>query len=70
MGDGVLAYFGFPRAHEDDAARAVHAGLETADAVAALQMQRASSPLLGATPRAPASSRISAEPGAARARSC
>ena len=26
MGDGVLAYFGFPRAHEDDAARAVHAG--------------------------------------------
>ena len=30
MGDGVLAYFGFPRAHEDDAARAVHAGLEIA----------------------------------------
>ena len=28
MGDGILAYFGFPRAHEDDAARAVHAGLE------------------------------------------
>jgi len=26
MGDGVVAYFGFPRAHEDDAARAVHAG--------------------------------------------
>ena len=37
MGDGVLAYFGFPRAHEDDAARAVHAGLEIAEAVAALQ---------------------------------
>src|SRR5208283_881542 len=37
MGDGVLAYFGFPRAHEDDAARAVHAGLEITDAVAALQ---------------------------------
>jgi class 3 adenylate cyclase/tetratricopeptide (TPR) repeat protein len=37
MGDGVLTYFGFPRAHEDDAARAVHAGLEIAEAVAALQ---------------------------------
>ena len=37
MGDGILAYFGFPRAHEDDAARAVHAGLEIAQAVAALQ---------------------------------
>ena len=28
MGDGVLAYFGYPQAHEDDAARAIHAGLE------------------------------------------
>ena len=37
MGDGVLAYFGFPRAHEDDAARAVHAGLEIADVVAYLE---------------------------------
>jgi hypothetical protein len=37
MGDGVLAYFGFPRAHEDDAARAVHAGLEIAEVIAALQ---------------------------------
>jgi class 3 adenylate cyclase len=27
MGDGVLAYFGYPRAHEDDAERAAHAGL-------------------------------------------
>src|ERR1043166_6522894 len=27
MGDGILAYFGYPRAHEDDAARAVRAGL-------------------------------------------
>jgi class 3 adenylate cyclase len=26
MGDGVLAYFGYPRAHEDDAERAVRAG--------------------------------------------
>jgi class 3 adenylate cyclase len=27
MGDGVLAYFGYPQAHEDDAERAAHAGL-------------------------------------------
>jgi hypothetical protein len=33
----LLSYFGFPRAHEDDAARAVHAGLEIAEVVAALQ---------------------------------
>jgi hypothetical protein len=28
MGDGLLAYFGYPRAHEDDAERAVRAGLD------------------------------------------
>jgi len=28
MGDGVLVYFGYPAAHEDDAARAIHAGLD------------------------------------------
>jgi class 3 adenylate cyclase len=33
MGDGVLAYFGWPRAHEDDAERAVRAGLAAAGAV-------------------------------------
>jgi class 3 adenylate cyclase len=27
MGDGVLVYFGYPQAHEDDAERAVRAGL-------------------------------------------
>ena len=37
LGDGILAYFGFPRAHEDDAARAVHAGLEIVEVVAGLQ---------------------------------
>src|SRR4051794_2101515 len=36
MGDGVLAYFGYPRAHEDDAERAVRAGLEIEAAVARL----------------------------------
>jgi class 3 adenylate cyclase len=33
MGDGVLAYFGYPRAHEDDTERAIRAGLELAEAV-------------------------------------
>ena len=33
LGDGILAYFGFPAAHEDDAVRAVHAGLEILDGV-------------------------------------
>ena len=36
MGDGVLVYFGWPRAHEDDAERAVQAGLELTSAVATL----------------------------------
>jgi class 3 adenylate cyclase len=33
MGDGVLIYFGYPRAHEDDAERAVRAGLVAIEAV-------------------------------------
>ena len=33
MGDGVLVYFGYPQAHEDDAERAVRAGLELIGAV-------------------------------------
>src|SRR6185369_7225241 len=33
MGDGVLAYFGWPRAHEDDAERAVRAGIAAAGVV-------------------------------------
>ena len=37
MGDGILAYFGYPRAHEDDAERSVRAGLEIAAAVAKLE---------------------------------
>jgi class 3 adenylate cyclase len=39
MGDGVLAYFGYPRAHEDDAERAVRAGLGVIDAVGRLDVQ-------------------------------
>ena len=37
MGDGVLVYFGYPLAHEDDAERAVRAGLELIQAVGALK---------------------------------
>src|SRR6266540_1190298 len=37
MGDGVLAYFGYPQAHEDDAEQAVRAGLALVEAVANLQ---------------------------------
>ena len=37
MGDGVLIYFGYPQAHEDDAERAVRAGLELIAAVAQLK---------------------------------
>ena len=36
LGDGVLVYFGYPQAHEDDAERAVRAGLELIGAVGAL----------------------------------
>ena len=37
MGDGVLMYFGYPQAHEDDAERAVRAGLDLVAAVGALK---------------------------------
>jgi class 3 adenylate cyclase len=39
MGDGVLIYFGYPQAHEDDAERAVRAGLAVIDAVGRLATQ-------------------------------
>jgi len=38
MGDGVLIYFGYPRAHEDDAERAMRAGLGLIDAVGRLDV--------------------------------
>lgn len=37
MGDGVLCYFGWPRAHEDDARRAARAGLEVTRVIGALK---------------------------------
>jgi class 3 adenylate cyclase/predicted ATPase len=38
MGDGVLIYFGYPRAHEDDAERAVRAGLGLIDVIGRLDL--------------------------------
>src|SRR5262249_58741584 len=37
VGDGVLVYFGYPQAHEDDAERAIRTGLELITAVGALR---------------------------------
>jgi class 3 adenylate cyclase len=39
LGDGVLAYFGWPQAHEDDAERAVRAGLALVEEIARLEPQ-------------------------------
>ncbi|MEM8975725.1 MAG: AAA family ATPase [Pseudomonadota bacterium] len=39
MGDGILAYFGYPIAHENDAERAVHAGLAIVEAVRDLDVR-------------------------------
>ncbi|MGD0188812.1 MAG: adenylate/guanylate cyclase domain-containing protein [Roseiarcus sp.] len=40
MGDGALVYFGYPRAHEDDAERAARAGLALVEAVGNLRRER------------------------------
>ena len=39
MGDGVLVYFGYPQAHEDDAERAVRAGLGVIETVSRLDVK-------------------------------
>jgi class 3 adenylate cyclase/tetratricopeptide (TPR) repeat protein len=41
LGDGLLVYFGYPTAHEDDARRAVHTGLGMVQAIAALNTRLA-----------------------------
>ena len=41
MGDGVLVYFGYPQAHEDDAERAVRAGLQLVTAIGNLKTHAA-----------------------------
>jgi class 3 adenylate cyclase/predicted ATPase len=51
MGDGVLVYFGYPRAHEDDAERAVRAGLDIVAAVGRLDAPAIlGTPALGGRP--------------------
>jgi class 3 adenylate cyclase len=47
MGDGVLVYFGYPEAHEDDAERAARAGLAVIDAVGRLATQEPLNARLG-----------------------
>ncbi|HXC29147.1 MAG TPA: AAA family ATPase, partial [Stellaceae bacterium] len=47
MGDGVLIYFGYPEAHEDDAERAVRAGLAVINAVGRLASREALNVRLG-----------------------
>ena len=41
LGDGLLVYFGYPAAHEDDARRAVHTGLGMVQAIATLNTRLA-----------------------------
>jgi class 3 adenylate cyclase len=51
MGDGVLVYFGYPRAHEDDAERAVRAGLDIVAAIGRLDAPAIpGTPALGGRP--------------------
>ncbi len=40
LGDGLLVYFGYPRAHEDDAQRAIRAGLEMVEAIKTLNTRQ------------------------------
>lgn len=38
QGDGVMIYFGYPRAHEDDSQRAVYAGLDIVEEISSLKL--------------------------------
>jgi class 3 adenylate cyclase len=53
MGDGVLVYFGYPQAHEDDAEQGVRAGLALVDAVATFRRKNhVSERVVNAAPKA------------------
>ena len=39
MGDGILVYFGYPKAHEDDPGRAVHAALKIIEGIKGMSVQ-------------------------------
>ena len=41
LGDGLMVYFGYPKAHEDDAARAVRAGMDIVEAITGLDAGQA-----------------------------
>ena len=58
MGDGVLVYFGYPQAHEDDAERAVRAGLELIAGGWRAEVQRCHCKPASASPPAWSSSAI------------
>jgi class 3 adenylate cyclase len=51
LGDGVLVYFGYPQAHEDDAERAVRAGLELIGAVSSVKSNAPCKPVFAASER-------------------
>jgi len=51
MGDGVLAYFGYPRADEQDAERAMRVGLALVEVVAALDTAAGAEPGIGKSRR-------------------
>src|SRR5947208_15373419 len=53
VGDGILAYFGYPLAHEDDAERAVRAGLDIIAAIRPLETQEARVQVRIAVPSGP-----------------
>jgi class 3 adenylate cyclase len=50
LGDGVLVYFGYPQAHEDDAERAVRAGLDLVAGIALLKTKVLCKPASGSRP--------------------
>src|SRR6266446_6726954 len=75
LGDGVMAYFGYPEAHDNDAERAARAGLAILDAISKLnqpspsEMRTSQTPLLGSAGAPPGvrpelSARIGIDSGA------
>jgi len=68
MGDGVLIYFGFPQAREDDAERAVHAGLELVAAVGGLKTHAPPQTRVGIATGVVASALLRSKPSSARRR--
>ena len=66
MGDGVLVYFGYPQAHEDDAERAVRAGLALDRGSRSAQGTPSGCGFVSASPPASSSSAISSAPATPR----